>query len=198
MADPTKTPAVTKPARLSEADFVTCVDLYERGINSLSELADKFKITRQALHKRLQDAGIKKNSRAGEAVVAPAERFVDNQARYVEETRMQGYQSLRQVQMIARKIALDAMKALKPMSSVDEDLKAVGRLNKILCDNIQTTLRVLKADDFVDELDLPSLQIEDLTDEDILDHHIGTGALPEGTTIQEMLDGGELDPESDR
>lgn len=198
-------------SRMSGADFAEARELYELGSASLGELAEKYGVTRQALSERFKRAGVVKESRKHEVAAAAgsgvksasaaaagavAERFSDKRAEWIEETRIQGYQGLRLTRGLAQKIMTDAVRAGRPPASTDDDLKALGRLNKILVDNLNSALEILEARDHVDEEDLPTLVIEDLTDEDILRHHIGTGALPEGTTVEEMLDeSAEIDVE---
>lgn len=188
--------------RLTDAEFAEARELYELGKAGLVDLADQFGVSRQALSARLKNAGAVRGSRAHEvaaaakkaATSAPSaaaastiERFADRRSDWIEETRINGYNQLKLARGLAQKAIKDAMAAGRPIASADDDLKAVMRLNKILCDNIEHTLHLLEADKHVDENDLPTLNIEDLTDEDILKHHIGTGALPEGATVEDML-----------
>lgn len=193
--------------RLSDAEFAEARELYELGKSGLGDLADAYGISRQALSRRFKAVGAIKGSRAHEAAAAAAkaaagapstsvakalERYADKRADWIEETRLEGVQALKQARMIARKIVADQIKKAAtgvpaPLSAVDDDLKAIQRLNKILCDNLNTALDILRANEHVDEEDLPSLTIEDLTNEEILQHHKNTGALPEDTTVEEML-----------
>lgn len=193
--------------RLSDAEFAEAKELYELGKSGLGELAEAYGISRQALSRRLKAAGSVKSSRAHEAAAAAAkaaagtpsasvakalERYADKRADWIEETRLEGVAALKQARMLARKIVADHLKGAAPgapvtLAAIDDDLKAVQRLNKILCDNLNTSLDILRANDHVDEEDLPSLIIEDLTNEEILQHHKNTGALPEDTTVEEML-----------
>lgn len=176
--------------RLTDAEYEAAKDMYERGEDSLADIAAKYGVTRQALYKRFTKAGVVRGSKAGvkqaEKVV---ESFVNNRSQWIEETRFQGYQALKQVQLVARKIAMDQLKKTPPapMGEVDADLRAVGRLNKILCDNIEMSLRILEADKHVEEDNLPQLLVEDLTDEDILNHHKSTGVLHPDATVEDML-----------
>jgi len=187
--------------RMSDAEFAEAREAYELGTETLGDLAERYGVSRQALSKRFKAAGVKKGSRAHEiaaaagaaaktataTAAATAERFADKRAEWIEETRLEAVSSLRQVRLIARKVVSDALKSGAPVASAEDDLKAVQRFNKILCDNLQITLGILKADEHVDEDDLPSLRIEDLTPEEILQHHKNTGALPEDATVEEML-----------
>lgn len=176
------------PARISDTAYTEMVKLYERGDAGISELAEKFKVSRQSIYKRFKSDGIEKGSKSS---VVEAEKivesFVDRRSAWIEETRFQGYQALRQVQLMARKVAIDAQKAGARVGTVDDDMKTLGRLHKILCDNVLVSLKVLRADEHIDEDNLPTLTIEDLTSEEILDHHKLTGAMDENATIEDML-----------
>lgn len=176
------------PARISDTAYTEMVKLYERGDAGISELAEKFKVSRQSIYKRFKSDGIEKGSKSS---VVEAEKivesFVDRRSAWIEETRFQGYQALRQVQLMARKVAIDAQKAGARVGTVDDDMKTLGRLHKILCDNVLVSLKVLRADEHIDEDNLPTLTIEDLTSEEILDHHKLTGAMDESATIEDML-----------
>lgn len=188
--------------RLTDAEFAEAKELYELGKAGLSDLADQFGITRQALSSRFKNAGAVKGSRAHELAHAAksaaasatgasaariVERFSDKRGEWIEETRINGFRQLKLARQLAQKVIQDAIAAGRSVATADDELKAVMRLNKILCDNIEHTMNLLEADKHVDEDDLPTLNIEDLTDEDILKHHIGTGALPEDATVEDML-----------
>lgn len=174
--------------RLTDAEYEAMKTSYERGEAGITELSDKYGVSRQAVHRRFKRDGVVKGSKSG--VVAAEEivkSFVDRRSEWIEETRFQGYQALRQTQLIARKIVIDATKAGKPLGAVDDDLRSIGRLNKILCDNVLVSLKVLNADEHIDEGNLPTLTIEDLTDQEVLDHHKATGAMDEDATVEDML-----------
>lgn len=200
--DKTKTEASGGGKRLSDADFAEARELYELGKAGLADLADTYGISRQALSKRFKDAGAVRGSRAHEAAAAikaavgsapspsaaaAIERFADKRADWIEETRLQGIKQLKLARQLAQKVVQDAIAAGRPVSSADDELKAVQRFNKIICDNLQNALDILRANEHVDEDDLPTLTLEDLTNEEILQHHKATGALPEDATLEDML-----------
>lgn len=179
--------------RMTDSEFATARELYELGKATIAELSKEFGVSRQALSKRFGDLGIVKGSRAHELVSASTtaqkavlERFAEKRAEMIEETRMAGYQAYKQTRMIAQKIAIEQLKKMQPLGDIDADLRAAGRLNKIIIDNINATLALLNADEHIDEADLPVLTIEDLTAQDILDHHKSTGALDEDATIEDI------------
>lgn len=187
--------------RMTDADFASARERYELGTATLVELAEEYKVSRQALSKRFKNNGVKKGSRAhevkaatgegvkkaAEAAAAAQERFQDKRAEWIEETRLQGFQALKQARLIGQKAVVDEMKAGGSIERIDGSLKALGRYNKLLIDNLDATLRLLNSDEHIDEEDLPNLIVEDLTDEEILQHHKNTGALPEDATVEEML-----------
>ncbi len=182
----------SKP-RLSDAEFETAKELYELGKAGIAELANEFGVSRQTISRKLKDAGSVKGSRAhevaaaaGAAVKATVERFADRRAEWIEETRLQGLAALKQARLIGQKLVVDTVKAGGSLATVDDDLKALGRFNKILIDSVSKSLEILRADEHIDEDDLPILTIEDLTDEDILSHHISTGALDEDATVDDL------------
>ena len=186
--------------QLSDADFAEIRELYELGKAGLAEIATQYGVTRQALSKRLKAVGAVKGSRAHElaaaaktaavssaaAAAVAAEKFADRRAAWIEETRIQGVQALKQAQLLARKIVADQLRTGGPLAVKDEELKTVQRFNKILVDNIAAQISLLQADEHIDAGDLPALRIEDLTDEDILEHHKNIGALPEDATLEDL------------
>ncbi|MTH61192.1 helix-turn-helix domain-containing protein [Paracoccus litorisediminis] len=186
---PASSGASRSARELTDAEFVQARELYELGKMGVRELADQFGCSRQTLHRRFKKVGAKRGSRAHEvskATQETVERFAQRRAERIEETRLSGYTTLKQARLLAQKVVIDAVKANRPIESTDDALKAVQRYNKILLDNIAGTLSVLDAANYVDEEDLPILQIEDLTADDILKHHISTGVLPDDATIEDL------------
>lgn len=192
--------------RLTNEEFLAAKDLYELGKMGIADIAKDLGVSRQALSRRFTLSGIIKNSRVNElnaqanaaaiaAAKATTERYAEKRTEWIEETRLEGVKGLKQVRMIGQKIIGDAVKASTAagtrinLSLVDDDLRALSRFNKVLIDNFNTALSILKSDEHVDDEDLPILTIEDLTDEDILKHHIATGALDEDATIEDINTG---------
>lgn len=177
--------------RLSDDEFREACDLYERDVMGLGQIADKFGISRQALSKRFKDNGVKRGAKSGQpmqpAPSQPVERYAELRPDWIEETRLQGYKALKQASLLARKTVSDAVKNGQSMETIDGDLRAIQRFNKVLCDNIQTTMKLLEAENYVSEDELPRLDIQDLTDEEILEHHKTTGALPEDATLEDLV-----------
>lgn len=175
-------------SRISNEDFETACAEYEANEKSLVEIADELGVSRQALSARFKRAGVVKGSKAKgrtEEKQAPT-GYSANRSQWIEDARVNGYNALKQAQLLARKIVVDAAKSGRSVETVDGELRAMQRYNKTLVDNITATLRILDADNHIDEADLPQLVIEDLTDEQILEHHKSTGALSEDATIDDL------------
>lgn len=189
--------------QMTEAEFASARERYELGTSRLMDLADEYGVSRQALSKRFKNHGVVAGSRAHEIAKATsetekkaavdaakaAERFADTRAAKIEETRIAGFNVLKQARMLAQKTLVEEMK--KPggnPGNVEQDIRALSRYNKLVIDNVDATLRILNSDEHIDEEDLPNLIIEDLTDQEILDHHKMTGAFPEDMTLEEMLE----------
>lgn len=191
-----------KSRRLSDAEWAQIVECYELGTKGVGELADEFGVSRQNLSQRFKNHGIKRGARAHEvqsavqqaalnqaaAAAARAETFAAKKAGWIEETRLQGYQLIKQASAIAAKIVQDQIKANGPMAAIDDDLKAIRRFQLTMIEGVDARLnKILRADEEVDVADLPELPLIDLTAEDIVQHHRDIGALDEDTDIEELL-----------
>ncbi|OCP21910.1 MULTISPECIES: helix-turn-helix domain-containing protein [unclassified Ensifer] len=191
---------------MPDADYAEAKELYELGKMRLSDLAERFNVSRQGLWKKFKKDGVVYGSRAAEVSAAVSagvkqavtstvgqqvsqalERYNDKRAEWIEETRTSGYKSLKQADMLAKKIVADAVKNSASMRTTDDDLKAVARFQKILVENTLTRLDILRANDMIDEDDLPEIHFEDLTDEDILKHHRENGLIEEGEDPDAIL-----------
>lgn len=205
-----------KPRRvLTDAEFAEIREHYELGTMGITDLGQKYNVSRQTLTTRFKAAGVVRASRAHEvanavkngvanaaaqSAQAAAERFVDKRADWIEETRVSGYKALKQAEMLIRKQVADGIKAGSALAAIDDNVKAARRYNLSLIENLRFRLELLKADDHVDEDDLPSLEISDLTDEDILRHHKNIDAVDEDADVDALLDtvgAGDADLELD-
>lgn len=175
--------------RITDAEFAAARELYELGKQGISELAAELGITRQTLSRRFKDVGAVKGSRAHEVAKAVKDaemRFAARRADWIEEARVQGFSLLKEARLIGRKIVHDTVRNNASLETIDDDMRALARYNKMLVDNFDATMRILDANNYIDETELPILQIEDLTADRILDHHISTGVLPEDATIEDL------------
>lgn len=188
--------------RLTEAEWAQIVEAYELGLKGVVELASEYGCTRQNLSTRFTNNGIKRASRAHElqdavkqaavnnaaASAARAETFADKRKAWIEETRQQGYQLIKQASGLAAKAVIDQARSSGPMAAIDDELKAIRRFQTIIIEGVNARLTsILRADESVDENELPQLPIIDLTADDIVTHHQAIGALDEDTDIEELL-----------
>jgi hypothetical protein len=174
--------------RIPDADYKAMVELYERGEASIAELSSRFGVSRQGIYYRFNKDKIVKGSKSSIVEVEKAvERFIDRRGDFIEETKMQGFKTLQQINLLARKIYTDEFKKSSSLKNAEDDIRTLGRLNKIIGENIMYSLKILDADQHIEERDLPVLTIEDLTDQEVLDHHKSTGAMDEDATLDDML-----------
>lgn len=191
-----------KNRRLTDAEWAQIVESYELGIKGIGELADEFGVSRQNLSQRFKTNGISRGSRAHEvqsavqqaalnqaaASAARSETFAAKRQAWIEETRLQGYQLVKQASGIAAKLVMTQLQSAGSMAAIDDDLKAIRRFQLTLIEGIDARLnKILKADETVDENDLPQLPLVDLTSQDIVKHHQDIGALDEDTDIDALM-----------
>lgn len=175
--------------RLSDEEYAAARELYELGKRGLTELAKEFGVVRTTLWRRFEKDGVERGSRVHEIqdeIKKQEMRYSARRAQWIEETRVQGFQALKQVRMVAQKRFVEAAQANRAPEIDDDNFKALQRYNKLLVENIDASLRILDADNYFDLEELPILQIEDLTSEKILQHHINTGVLPEDATVEDL------------
>src|SRR5690606_285664 len=160
--------------RLTEEERAEIREKAELGVKRIVELADEYGVTRQYLHRWFKQEGIIWGSRrdelsaaAGKGIKAAAEknaeRYAEQRMAWIEETRIAGFQDLKRARLLANKSIADALRAGRPLSSADEDLKAAHRYVRLVSQSIESTLRVLEAENVINPDDLPTLRLDDLT-----------------------------------
>lgn len=186
--------------KIPDAAYEVAREKYETGLADMVEIAMELGVSRQAVHSRFKKDGVVKGSKiaaiktaAAEAVAKAAieatvvtESYASRREAWIEETRVNGYTALKQTQLMARKIVADQVRSGGALAAIDDNLKTVQRLSKILTENIDAQLKLLNAGTDTGK-GAPKLLIEDLTDEEVLEHHIMTGALPEDATLADLL-----------
>ena len=197
-----ETPPAPKPdRRLTDAEWAEIKELYELGKMKMASLADKYGISRQSLFKRFKKDGLVEGSRAHEvqaaiaeglinstvAAVVASERFSDKRNSWIEETRLSGYKVLKQIELLARKTLMETVTSHASMRSVDADAKSIRKFQDIFIQNTIARLEILKADEVIDEADLPKLLMEDLTNEDLINHYDMNGMLEDIEDPENLL-----------
>ncbi|RWI35414.1 hypothetical protein [Mesorhizobium sp.] len=201
-----------KGRRLTDAERAEIRETFELGQAGIVELSEKYGVTRQALSKWFKKDGITKGSRAhevqaainnsvkaaigsavGAAVAEQIERFSEKRLEWIEDTRVSAIKDLNAAKQIARKIMAEAIRDKKAPATIDDDLKALHRYQKIIEQNADAKLRILRSEQVVDENDLPKLQIEDLTAEQLVEFHRDNGVEDEDE-IEQILESFAEDP----
>jgi AcrR family transcriptional regulator len=188
-----------KARRLSDAEWAVIDEQYELGTKGVTELADEYGVSRQTISKHFKDKSIVRGSRAHElaakagqaaaAAAVQAERYSDRRVQWIEETRLQGYNALKQATMLLNKRLMEVYKTpgATPAAAMD-DLKALKLYQQSLIDNFDFRLnRLLNADEIADENALPQLRIEDLTHTDVVEFHQNNGMAETDEDIEDIL-----------
>lgn len=203
-----KTHAERKNKRLTEVERAEIREKAELGLKRIVELADEYGVTRQYLHKWFKQDGIIWGSRKEElsaaagkgikaAVQRNAEKYADQRMAWIEETRIAGYQDLKRARLLAGKAMADALKAGNPIATADDDLKAAHRYVRLVSQAIEATLRVLEADNVINPDDLPSLRLEDLTADKVVEFHRNNGVEDDAELEEILKNFGDLEEESE-
>lgn len=183
-----------KNKRMTEAEYAEIREKFELGLKRMVELADEYGFTRQAIRKRFDKDQVKWGSRAHElkqavgsglksAAASSAEKFAEQRLDWIEEARVSARKDSRQGIAMAKKAVIEALQKSLPLSTVDDDLKAIQRYNRVLQDAYRFQLEVLRAGDEINEDDLPTLTVDDLTADRVVQFH-----RDQGITDEEELD----------
>lgn len=173
-----------KRRRLSAAEWVAIVDAYEIGTKGITELASDYGVTRQTISRYFKDNNIQRGSRAqaasqaqAAAAAKAAERYAEKRLEWIEETRLQAYNNLKQAASLLNKRIVDVYKTPGATAeSALQDIKALKLYQQALIENFQFRLDgVLRQDDIMDTDDLPDLEISDLTEDDLQQHYESMG-----------------------
>jgi AcrR family transcriptional regulator len=188
-----------KTRRLSDAEWAVIDEQYELGTKGVTELADEYGVSRQTISKHFKDKSIVRGSRAHELAAKTAqaaqaaaqqiERYSDRRVAWIEETRLQGYNALKQAALLLNKKMMDVYKTpgASPAAAMD-DLKALRLYQQAMIDNFDFRLnRLLNADEIADENALPQLRIEDLTKDDVVAFHQNNGMAETDDDIEDIL-----------
>lgn len=171
----------TKSTKLTGAQWERICTLWELGETKLSQITAEYGVSKQAVIKHFKKNGIVGGSRKGEiktaivsgvaaaTVAATVPTFVDKRKQRIEDTREQHYMAATYLSQLTNKILTEALKASRTPASVKEDLKALRYASALQEQSFRIRMDVLNANDEIDEQELPTLEISDLTDQDIAD-----------------------------
>ncbi|MFA9261777.1 MAG: hypothetical protein ACEQSB_00255 [Undibacterium sp.] len=194
--------------RLTPEEWLEIKEYYELGKMNMSALAAKYEVSRQNLFRRFKSEGLVAGSRSHElssaiaaatinstvATAVAAERYVDNRIAWIEESRLAGYKVLKMVEQLTRRELMENLKAGKKVSDADDAIRVIQRFQDVFILNTKSRLDILKSDEIIDQDDLPSLMIEDLTNDDVIEHYRLNGMLDDVDDPENLLtDIGKLD-----
>jgi hypothetical protein len=168
-----------KHKRLSPAQWEEIKTLWELGEVRLSHIVKKYDISKTAIVRYFKRNGIVGGSRKGEiksAIISGAAKatieatvntFADKRKKRIEDTREAHYTAADFMTRVTNKLIQDAMRDKKSLASIKEDLQALRYAGQIQEQSFNIRMDALNARDEIDENDLPTLTIEDLTESDI-------------------------------
>lgn len=176
------TPASSAPEkeskRLTPAQWTEICTRYEYGHASAAQLSREFGVSGTALHAYFRRHNIKGNSKKEEVSAAvasaikesivPPESFAAKRRGRIEEAKEQALEDLNLVRRWTRNVVAEAITGKRKPATIGHDLKALRLASAIFAENRQERYAVLDVNSNLDENELPTLQIEDLSDEEII------------------------------
>lgn len=165
-----------KSKRLTPKQWAEAEALWASGEVTLGQLATKFGITEQSLHRHMKAKGIEKGANAdkhakkvAEAVTAAAVDDATVLAARIRETKEEHYKMSSAIAKLAWQEILTAKQNGSPVAVAVNNLKALDSAMNVMTKARMERWAVLGLDraDYVDEEGLPELLISELTAEQI-------------------------------
>ena len=187
-------------ARLTPSDWATIVTLYERAEKNISELAEQFGVTKQAIQQGLKSRGVSKGSRldevsdevddaarkAREAQVAQANATRDNYAKWVDVL----------AKMTMKKL-IDASQG-GGVSTVNADILTIKNGMAIIEKARSESWVILGIEDLLGEgAELPDLNVGEYTEDELDKIREGNEASYLDNLVDEDDDSEADDPDAD-
>lgn len=165
--------------RIPEDKWIEMETAYELGVTTQGDLAAKYGVSRQSISRRFKRRGITSGSKASQIAAAAtaaatavaakrASEFAEKRADMVEQTRMEGYNTIRIAGQLMTKLISDTRASSHSLATIQDDLKVLVRYQDAWIRGTRARLKdILNADALVDEATLPSLVIDDITQAEI-------------------------------
>lgn len=165
--------------RLTTAQWTEICTRYELGETKAKDLSTEFGISGSALHAYFKRHGIKAGSKkhvvaaavtsAVTAAITGPGSFTDQRKTRIEDAKKQALEDVLLIRSWARKTVADSLKAIPPKApaSIYHDLKAIRMASAIFTQNRQERYSILEIAHDIDEDELPTLEIEDLSSKEI-------------------------------
>lgn len=170
----------TTANRLSKETWAEVRRLYEEGDTGVVALSEKFKVSKQAIHVHFRNnktvRGSAKKAAAQAATAAgtaaaiavkgsEAAEFAAMRAERIGQIKNSQFKANAFLQTELMRILIEAKQAKVPIGTRSADIKALKAASETL-GNVRTGLfEVLDIENHVDEAELPTYRVEDLTDE---------------------------------
>lgn len=167
-----------KPIKLTDEQWAEARTLCETGVMRGSEIARKFGVTASAVSQHFTANGVtfgsKRASLAAAVTAATAGKIAETVAPFaakrverIEETKSQHYQYSAWIAQETMRLIAEAKKGGHAISTVANDIKTLRFAAATLATTRLERYTVLEADKHTDVDELPSIEIIDLTDQQI-------------------------------
>lgn len=193
-ADKAKTADKSKASgkRLSAEQWTEIITHYEFGSMNLKEIIEKYGISSSAIHKffkrrATEGRPVIRNSRrhlfhvvggpasapaiSAAAAAAMAETFATKRKKRIEESKESLFTLSAVNQALLGKIVRELRDPSAPVAPAARmaDIKALRQIELTIADMMDNRYRILNIEDDVDQVELPKLVLEDLSQEEIKD-----------------------------
>lgn len=165
-------------SRLTPAQWAAMAEVYEIGDTSMADLAKIYGVSISAISQKFKRDGVQRGAKKGLVAAKVLERAVEKASESpstfaaqkrlrVEETKNQSYEWSTAIAKLTMKTVIDAQKKGVAFSTIAGDMKALRFASAIIAQTRQERFAVLDIDNDIDEKDLPSIEIRNLTEDEI-------------------------------
>lgn len=193
-----------KSTKLNRQQLIEMVMLYEEGNYSQEELAKKFEISTVTTNKILQKVGARRGVANVEFLQKIKQRLDEENNKEMEQIKKEVMSAKKESQLWPRLIGISTMQAVNDLKNAKNDSE-VSKIQKriTMLKDASTCLgnvmnqrwKALGIDTIVEQESLPTLVIEDLTDEKLKEIHKKTRYQQEESVkeLEEELDLSDLE-----
>jgi hypothetical protein len=195
----------SKYARLTTRQWAEAEALWARGEVTLTQLSERYGKDVSAFTKHFRKKGLEKGSKAAE-VKEKVEAAIDREmvteaeitAQRVRETKDEHYKMSKALSQMAFSEVLQAKKAGIQLGAIIANLKAIESAMNTVKKGREERYAVLGLDngEFIDDEQIPVLNVSDLTEEEIFEIQNGKDGIDDIPAEDLELDAG-LDEEED-
>lgn len=185
--------------RLSDETWEEIRRIYEHDEASggVTELAARFSVSKQAIHQHFRKHKVVRGSKKKKAIEEGtkksigAEEWARQRAERIAQVRTAQFQSNLVLQAEVMKIVAESRAAGTPIHLRSADVKTLDKAADVLTKTRNALMEVLDAANYVDDVDLPTLLVDDLSQAQIEEARKGADEDDLGAEDLEDLAGDE-------